>query len=66
MLNLNAFIMALKINWFKRMISDACWENIIVNEFDMQKLFHCGKHYIDKIAKSTSNGFGKTLLMLYI
>jgi hypothetical protein len=32
-------------------------KSIVVNEFDMQKIFHCGKHYIDKIAKSTSNVF---------
>jgi hypothetical protein len=31
----------------------------VVNEFDMQKWFHCGKHYIDKIAKSTLNVFWK-------
>jgi hypothetical protein len=48
MLNLNDFIMALKISWFERMKSEACWKNIIVNEYDMQKLFYCGKHFIDK------------------
>jgi hypothetical protein len=59
MFNLNDFIMALKISLFKRMISDACWKNIIINEIDMQKLFHCRKHYIDKIAKSISKFFWK-------
>jgi hypothetical protein len=59
MINLMAFIKALKLSWLRRLTYGGIWSYIISEYVDMQKLFHCGKHYIDKIAKQLLNSFWK-------
>lgn len=59
MINLMAFIKALKLTWLRRLTNGGIWSYIINELIDIQKFFHCGKHYIDKIVRQISNRFWK-------
>jgi hypothetical protein len=39
MINIFAFIKALRITWFKRIISNASWKHIPYDKIDMQNYF---------------------------
>ena len=58
MLNLNAFMGALKSTWIRRLLlSDCKWQNFIKLEMDMKNLAACGTKYIEKIISKIQNNF---------
>jgi hypothetical protein len=63
MIDLNAFISALKTTWIRRIItSNGKWLDIVSKLIDINKLLNCGSHhYPEIIAKSCKNLFGKIL-----
>ena len=58
MLNLFAFIRALKTTWIKKLIlKDGGWSAIIKLEFDVDKLTSVGQVYVESIYKKCNNNF---------
>ena len=67
MLNLNAFMGALKLTWIRRLLlSDCKWQHFIKSEIDMKKLAACKTKYIEKIFSKVQNRFWKDVLQSFI
>lgn len=60
MINLNAFVDALKITWVRRLIQwDNNWQVFIKHTISVEKLLSCGSEYIKEIYNKTNNEFWK-------
>ena len=58
MINISAFIRALKITWIRRLIlNDGKWSSIIQNDISLKYLINSGSSYILNIMKTVSNPF---------
>ena len=67
MLNLNAFMGALKSTWIRRLLLSNCkWQHFIKSEIDMKKLAACKTKYIEKIISKIQNKFWKDVLQSFI
>jgi hypothetical protein len=67
MIDLNAFISALKTTWIRRIItSNGKWLDIVSKLIDIDKLLNCDSHYPETIAKSCKNLFWKDTLNAFV
>ena len=65
MTNLNAFIQNLKLSWVKKLwASNGAWVSL-VNFIDIEKLYYCGKDYVENLLKKCKNAFWKDVLISY-
>ena len=67
MIDLNAFITALKTTWIRRVVtSNGKWLDVVSKFIDINKLLNCGCHYPETIAKSCTNIFWKDTLRAFV
>ena len=67
MINLNAFIEALKSTWIRRLfISNCKWQNLLKSETEIHKLSGCNIKYAENVITNTQNKFWKHVLQSYI
>ena len=67
MLNLNAFMGALKLTWIRRLLlSDCKWQHFIKSEIDMKNLAACNTKNIEKIISKVQNKFWTDVLQSFI
>ena len=67
MIDLNAFITALKTTWIRRIIrTNGKWLDVVFKIVDINKLFNCGSHYPETIANSCTNSFWKDTLTAFV
>lgn len=60
MINLYAFVDALKITWIRRVLQkENNWQLIMKNEVSVEKLFNCGSEYIKEVLPKIKNMFWK-------
>ena len=63
---IRAFMEALKTTWIRRLIlKDGGWSEIIKTNIDMNKVYHCGKHYFENISRTCKNNFWKETFMAF-
>lgn len=67
MINLNAFIEALKSTWIRRLLINDCkWQKLIKLDIDIDKLSGCYTKYVENIIKNITNSFWKNVLQSFI
>ena len=67
MVNLNAFIQALKLTWIRRLLlSDCKWQYLIKSEIEMEKLVAYNTKYTEKTLNNVQNVFWKDVLQSFI
>ena len=58
MVNLQAFIEALKLTWIRRLLNtDRKWQDFIKLELDVEKLLSCNTEYLVENIKKMNNSF---------
>ena len=63
MLDIKAFIFALKSTWFRRILNtEGIWQNIISQFFDIKLLLKFGAAYVEKVIDQQTNLFWKDIL----
>ena len=63
MINLNAFMSALKCTWIRRFFRKDCkWQNVFLSHIDSKKFFSCGISYIKTLIPIVKNDFWKDVL----
>jgi hypothetical protein len=65
MINISAFIKALKLTWLRRFVKGGVWTNILIEKVELNKLYNCGKNYVDKIVAKFKNEFWKDVFKAY-
>ena len=67
MVNLKAFIAALKSSWFRRFLNtDSKWQAFIKIHIEIDKLTGCHNKYIEEKIKVTKNQFWVDTLQAFI
>lgn len=67
MVNVNAFIEALKLTWIRRLLlSDCKWQFFIKSEIKIETLAACKTKYIEKLINNVQNTFWKDVLQSFI
>ena len=67
MINIKAFIDALKTTWIRRLITtDSKWQYFIRVNIEMDKLLACGLTYVSEKMKHIHNNFWKDVLQAFI
>ena len=67
MINIKAFIDALKLTWLRRLITyDSKWQHFIKSYIDLNKLMGCHLNYIEHCKKSLKNPFWVDVLNAFI
>ena len=67
MINIKAFIDALKLTWLRRLITyDSKWQHFIKSYIDLNKLMGCHLNYIEHCKKSIENPFWMDVLNAFI
>ncbi|MCG7891056.1 MAG: reverse transcriptase family protein, partial [Candidatus Thiodiazotropha endolucinida] len=67
MINLNAFIEALKSTWIRRLLlNDGKWQDIIKLDIEIDKLAGCNTKYAEKCIANIKNEFWKDVLQSFI
>ena len=64
MINLLAYIKALKITWIRRILnSDGVWQNLLLHRIKLDHLLQFGIEYVEKVLKYIKNKFWKDVLI---
>ena len=64
MINLLAYIKALKITWLRRILnSDGVWQNLLLHRIKLYHLLQFGIEYVEKVLKDIKNKFWKDVLI---
>ena len=64
MINLLAYIKALKITWLRRILnSDCVWQNLLLHRIKLDHLLQFGIEYVEKVLKDIKNKFWKDVLI---
>lgn len=67
MINVNAFIGALKLTWIRRLlVSDCKWQYFIKSDIDIEKLVTSNTKYIERTIKNVQNKFWEDVLQSFI
>ena len=67
MINLNAFIAALKSTWIRRLIvKDGQWQHLIIHKINIKNISNLGLRYSESLVKDMGNLFWKDVLKSYI
>ena len=67
MINIKAFIDALKLTWLRWLITyDSKWQHFIKSYIDLNKLMGCHLNYIEHCKKSLKNPFWVDVLNAFI
>lgn len=63
MINLQAFIYALKCTWIRRILQKECkWQNIFMSYVNRKYFYTCGTEYLKELKLSIKNKFWKDVL----
>ena len=64
MINLPAYIKALKITWLRRILnSDGVWQNLLLHRIKLDHLLQFGIEYVEKVLKDIKNNFWKDVFI---
>ena len=67
MINLNAFIDALKSTWIRRLFTSTCkWQKLLNSDIELDKLGGCNIKYAESVLTNIQNKFWKDVLQAYI
>lgn len=67
MINLKAFINALKATWIRRLLLTDCkWRCFIKQYIDIEKMTSCNTNYVEKIVGNVKNKFWKDVLLSFL
>ena len=67
MINLNAFVSALKSTWIRRLLlNESKWQEIIKLHINLETLTSCNAEYIQDISSTLNNQFWKDVLKSFL
>ena len=67
MINLNAFVSALKSTWIRRLLlNESKWQEIIIIHINLEMLTSCNVEYIQDVLSTLNNQFWKDVLKSFL
>ena len=67
MINLNAFVNALKSTWIRRLLlNESKWQELIKTHLNLEMLKSCNVEYIQDIFSTLNNQFWKDVLKSFL